>query len=232
MAYQEQDDGSERVCADMFVDFHVLEGEMMKFSAAPSQSYGDGPDDRSASATGPEIAARLVKEGQAPQSVADKYAKLFHYQEQFFEMRSCLDGVSGQTLHGMLRHIKTTQDNLSIPGKTSAEWVRSRQPLNIEAENIAALALLMDGALSPLPLTMDHKNFFDASAASTLDFAVRIMLPDIQMQKWHLRERKSIAAAVGRTYSEGGLWDEDGNLVAVANQSCILRPRAPKKAKM
>src|SRR4051812_11733617 len=98
---------------------------------------------------------------------------------------------------GAAKHVKTTQDHLSMTEKTSAEWLRTRTPLKDEHENIAALTFIMDGALSFLPLNHDHKNFDDAGPCSTLDFALRVMRPGIQMNRWHLRERKAIAAAVG-----------------------------------
>ena len=89
---------------------------------------------------------------------------------------------------------------------------------------MAALAFLMDGALSFLPLNLDKKNFVDAGACSTLEFALRIMVPGIRADEWHLRERRTMAAAVGRSYAEGRLFDEQGNVVAVETQSCIIRP--------
>lgn len=81
----------------------------------------------------------------------------------------------------------------------------------------------MDQALSFLPLNHDHKGFDDSSACSTLDFALRVFVPDVRIEEWHLRERKTISAGVGRTYSESRLWRKDGELVCIMTQTCILR---------
>ncbi|KAK5086824.1 hypothetical protein LTS08_007237 [Lithohypha guttulata] len=230
VASQEMDDGSERTCLDIFVNFHVLEPELLRYSASPMKSYGAGPEDPAATTKSSDLAHRLVKEGHIPQTQADKHTEMFALSEKLIETRHCLAGVSGQNFSGLAKNITTTQHQLSIPERTSAEWMRLRRPLSNEAEYAAALAFIMDGALSFLPLNLDKKNFDDVGACSTLDFALRIMVPGFKLHKWHLRERRTIAAAVGRSYSESRLWDEAGNMVAVENQSCIARPR-PDQAK-
>lgn len=144
----------------------------------------------------------------------------------------CTAGVSGQNLMGLAKDLKTTQEDRAITDRTSAEWVRMRMKLATEAENCGALAFLMDGALSFLPLNLDHKDFADVSACSTLDFALRVMRPGIDMREWHLRERKTIAAAVGRSYAESRLWNEQGDMICVMTQSCIVRPAPDRKVKL
>lgn len=227
---QKEGDGQDKICAEILIDFHILEDAMTQYSALPSRSYGEGPEDRNATATGPEVGTRMVQNGHILQSVLDFYLKSFEFMEEFFETRYCLDGVSTQTLHGLANHLETSQDGLPITEKTSAEWQRLRQPVQNEAENAAALAFQMDAGMTSPPLNHDHRSIFDKdiAACSTLDFALRFMVPSIQMHKWHLRERKTVAAAIGRTYSESRLWDEEGNLVAIETQSCILRPKKPK----
>ena len=57
-------------------------------------------------------------------------------------------------------------------------------------------------------------------------FALGVVRPagEVDLGRWHFRERKTVGAAAGRTYGEGRLWDEEGRLVAVETQACILRP--------
>lgn len=232
VAYQIQDDSTQRTCLDIFVDFHVLEPELLRYSAIPTRKYGTGPTDPESTASYTELAERLVRQGHLEAAAVDGQKNMFAMAEAFMETRQCLDGVSGQNLMGYAKHVKTTQDHLPIADRTSAEYFRARQPLTGEAENAAALTFIMDGALSFLPLNLNNMNFADAGACSTLDFALRIMSPTLAMQKWHLRERKTIGAAVGRSYSESRLWDEDGNLVAVETQNCIIRPPPKPKSKI
>lgn len=232
VASQTLDDGTERTCADFFVDFHVREDELLAYDAVPSMSYGGGPLDPEHTAAAPEVAERLVREGHIPRRAADAHKTMFAMAESFFETRQCTDGVSGQNLMGLAKGLETTQDHRPIYERTSAEWMRARMPLADEAENSAALAFIMDGALSFLPLNLDHKDFGDAGACSTLDFALRVMRPGLDMRGWHMRERRTIAAAVGRSYSESRLWDERGRMVAVMTQSCIIRPPPPRQGKV
>lgn len=229
VAYQVQDDGTERTCLDLFVDFHVLEPELFRYSAVPTRQYAKGPTDPEATANYMELADRLVKQGYLPREAVEAQKTMFAMAEAFFETRQCLDGVSGQNLMGYAKHVKTNQAHLPVTDRTSAEYIRTRQRLDDEAENAAALTFLMDGGLSFLPLNLNNMNFGDAGACSTLDFALRIMTPNLAMHKWHMRERRTVGAAVGRSYSEARLWDEDGNLVAIESQNCIIRPR-PKSA--
>lgn len=81
----------------------------------------------------------------------------------------------------------------------------------------------MDGGLSTLPLTFDHMFLEDAGACSTLDFALRIFSNDVRFDQWHLREMRTHTGGNGRTYSEGTLWDEKGNMVCSMTQQNILR---------
>lgn len=215
------------MCADIFVEFHVLEDAMMSYSASPTRNYGSDPEDGDSSVSGAELVAEALAKGQDTQLVVGGYVSMLDAQVRICETRLCRNGLPGNPLTS-----GTSQDHLSITEKASAEWIRSHHPLEGEAENTAALVSIMDSGLTPLPLILESKNLFEPSACSTLDFALRIMLPGIQINNWHLRERKTVAAAVGRTYSESRVWDGGGNLVVTASQSNILRPRKEKKAKI
>lgn len=229
VASQIQDDGSERTCMDVFIDFQVEEPALFTFSAAPMKEHLEsGPEDPQTTISTSELADALVQSKKASGADAAAYKKSFRMADTFFENRHCTAGVAGQNLNGLAKHVVTTQDHLPIAEKTSAEWIRTRQSLRTEAEHMAAMTFIMDGALSFLVLNHDHKNFEDAGACSTLDFALRIMKPGADMSQWHLKERKMVAASGGRTLATGKLWDEKGNLVAVESQTCIVRPPVRK----
>lgn len=200
----------------------VEEPALFEYSPTPTRQWpgphGPGTEDNR------QVLERLVRDGDVSQDQADEHQKIFTMMGQFLETRQCVDGVSGQNLMGLAKGKVTSQDHLAVTEKTSAEWQRAYGEFADEGEEMAALAFVMDGALSFLCLNHDHKNFEDGGACSTLDFALRIMRPGIKLNRWFLRERRTIAAAVGRTYAESRIWDEDGNLLAVESQSCIMRP--------
>lgn len=67
------DDGTERVCADFFVDFHVWEEELFRYSVGPSvgMEYGRGPMDGEWTATMGEVAERLVREAHVSREAVE-----------------------------------------------------------------------------------------------------------------------------------------------------------------
>ena len=67
--------------------------------------------------------------------------------------------------------------------------------------------------------------FLDAMAAcSTLELALRFMCPP-DMTKWHLHEQTTEAGMLGRTYSTGRLFDEQGRMVAGKSTTRLLSAR-------
>lgn len=85
----------------------------------------------------------------------------------------------------------------------------------------------MDGGLAFLPLTLTNRSLTEASAASSLDFSLRIFSPP-DMTKWHLHEQHTERGAGGRTFSVGKLYDEGGVEVACMTQMSILRGKRGK----
>ncbi|RYP03758.1 hypothetical protein DL764_004933 [Monosporascus ibericus] len=231
---QRQRDGSERerTCIELIADFHASEAEetLMAFSAPPLQRGGYAPPHRTPSRQ--TLSDELVRAGRMDTELSGAFAALFSAQERFFDLRFCRAGMSGQNL-GVAKRAPTDQDALPITARTSAEWYRVRedQSLTDHGERSAAVAFLMDGGLSFLPLVHDHLGFEDAGAASSLDFALRFFVPDVDLGQWHLRERVAHAAGVGRSYAESRLFDEQGRLVVSMTQQSILRPPPPKKAR-
>jgi acyl-CoA thioesterase II len=224
---QIQPDGKKRVCMELLADFQVEEPALFTYSAPPLQKYS-GPDQSQTTNT---LAEAAVAEGKMTQARADAFRRTFMLMERYFDTRHCPEGVSGQNLLGNLKANATTQDHLPITEKTSGDWVRTLAPLPTPGERAAAVAFLLDGAVSFVPLTHNHMWLDDAGACSTLDFAMRVFTPDIKTDRWHLREKTTTAAGSGRTYSEARLWDEKGIIVASMSQQCIMRPKPAAKVR-
>lgn len=220
--------GEERVCMLLVADFHVLEPAMMAYSAAPLARYSDVDQ----CPTAEELAEDLIAKGHISKIAADAQNAGGAVMASYFENRLCPEGIWGQSLAGLAKHIPTTQDHLPITSKTSGDWFRVAQPLSSKDEHLAALAFMMDAGPSFMPLIHDHKGFGDAAAASTLDFALRIFVSDVDVGGWHLRERMTHTAGVGRNYSESKLWSHDGTMVASMTQQCILRANLPLSASL
>ena len=68
---------------------------------------------------------------------------------------------------------------------------------------------------------------------STLDFAIRFHIDELDANQWHLRESKSSTSNDQRNYIEEQLWQEKPGqefvLVATVTQSCVLRGVRQKK---
>jgi acyl-CoA thioesterase II len=216
---QEQADGSFRTSLELIADFHVREAAAMDYARGPLRAW-PGPEE---SRPTYEAAEALREQGVVTARQVKEYAAALGPSEDFFEARYCGDGVMAQNLSGVAKHATTTQDQLPITDKLSAEWVRSRSALPTTADNMAALAFLMDGQLSFLPLSHSHQWFDDVAAVSSLDFALRVLTPDVDMRGWHLRESRTLHGGHGRTFSEAWLWNEKGEAVATVSQQSIMR---------
>ncbi|KAL4731121.1 hypothetical protein ACLX1H_000082 [Fusarium chlamydosporum] len=212
---QQQPNGKFRVCMEVLADFHVKEtGPGFEYSE-PTCSKWPRPED---CPNVEKLVKDLADKGTITEQQGEAFIKTFAANGDFFETRYCTDGVSAQNISGAAKTTVTTQDDRFITDKVSAEWQRSHQPLETQVDNFSALAFLMDGALSFLPLTHNHMWFDDTAACSTLDFALRIFVPEINMNEWSLRERKTSRGGGNRTYSEGKLFDKHGNLIASNTQ--------------
>lgn len=224
---QIQPDGKKRVCLELLADFQVEEPALLTYSAPTSRTYSGPGQSRPIK----EMAEAAVAAGQMSADESAKFLESWKLGETFFDTRFCPEGVSGQNLIGGLKNEKTTQDHLPITEKTTGDWIRTRAPLETQGEKVAAVSFLLDQALSFMPLTHSHRWLSDSSACSTLDFALRLFVPSIDLNSWHLRERKTTAAGYSRTYTEARLWDEKGTLVASMTQQSIMRPLKNDKSK-
>jgi acyl-CoA thioesterase II len=222
---QIQPDGKKRVFLDLLTDFHVQEPALLRYSAPPLRAYS-APEQ---SVSFVKLRAAAVAEGKMNQTTSDFIGNSFGLFEKFFEGRQCPEGVFGQNTMGILKMAPTTQDHLPITSKTSGDWFRTVLPLPTPGERAAAIGFYLDGAVATLPMAHNHMGFEDVGTVSTLDFALRLFVPDITTDRWHFRERVTIAADHGRTYSEARVWDEKGTMVASLTQQCILRSKSGLK---
>ena len=240
---QRYDDGSVRECMALTADFMKIEKEgEMEFSAPPVGNAGKGAEYFTSKELGPggkgsgsmqEIGADLVTKGEATTRDVEIVTNMFGLGAAFVETRLCRDGVGGQTLGGLAKRARSSQGRAGVPitDKTTTDWIRIRDRLPTEGENMAGLGFTMDGGLSFLPLIHAEEGKFvdDIGPCSSLDFSMRLFQTGderLELDKWHLKERKTIAAAGGRSYSEGRLWNAQGKLVAIMSQMGILRPKA------
>ena len=123
----------------------------------------------------------------------------------------------------------TTQDSIPLPDRTSGDWVKAKHEMTTPAEHVAGLAMIMDGALSFLPLTHNGLSIADASAQSSLDFAFRVFQNEVNLNEWLVREVSTVTGGNGRTFNEAKIWDREEKLVAEMTQQCILRPLQTSK---
>ncbi|KAM5347370.1 hypothetical protein ACJ41O_010375 [Fusarium nematophilum] len=216
---QEQPDGRFRICLELLADFHIKEPSTLTYSERPSPEW-PGPEECPPLK---DLVKTLVKKKVVTGRQAEGFLNTIGVEDDFFEMRYCPGGVSTQNLYGSGKATVTTQDDRPLVDKTSAEWMRARGQLTSPAQNLGTLSFLMDAALSFLALSHNHMWLEDSTACSTLDFALRIFVPEVNLSGWHMKERRTTRGGHGRTFAESKLWDEQGNLVASMSQQSILR---------
>lgn len=222
---QRQRDGSNRAVMEVICDFHVPEQPLLTYSAPPSATYA-GHDE---SPVDSEVAASLLADGHISKGQHEAVRASFAANERHFETRVPPTSYSGQNLHGIAKSVARNRE-APITDKRSAEWYRARDAAPSDADSAAVLAFLMDGGLSFLPLAHSDMFLNEAGPCSSLDFALRLFQPTVDLSSWHFRERLTSAAGHGRSYTESKLWDDKGNMVACMTQQGILRPLKPKAA--
>ncbi|CAK7272096.1 hypothetical protein SEPCBS57363_004960 [Sporothrix epigloea] len=227
---QEQN-GKQRTCVEVLLDFHVVEAALYQYSQPPVHPL-DAARPEDCVSWEAQVADQIAKKNITRTAAA--LAEIgFAPSNAFFESRGVPQGVSTQNLLGIAKSAKTTQDDLPITSKWSSVWQRMRSDRQeTEAAQWACLAFIMDGALSFLPLTHSSRFLDDAGACSSLDIALRIFQPEIDLRKWHLRQSMTKTADAGRTYSENVLWDHEGRMVASMTQQSIMRAPNPPQSKM
>jgi acyl-CoA thioesterase II len=222
---QDLDGGKEsRSCLNLVADFQAPEPEsVITFSAKPRRQWPSVEHARNYT----EIRQRLLEEGKIDERTKKAVAKSFTLLDLYMDTRQLPGSILGETLMGVLKGVKLEQDGLPIPDKTSGDWVRIPHKLGPEKEHVAAMAFVLDGAMSFLPLAHDGRFFGDVGACSSLDFALRFFTNELDFNQFHLRELNAITAGNGRSYNEARVFDIEGNLVAIMTQQGILRPKQP-----
>ena len=127
--------------------------------------------------------ANMLKEGKISEEIADFYHVSFGISREIWENRPCPEGIFAQNVSGISKSTQTTQEHLAITEKSTAEWVRARDPLPSETDQVTALAFLMDGAVSFAPLAFNHMYIDDTAACSSLDFALRLFSNEFDLGK-------------------------------------------------
>ncbi|KAL2810039.1 thioesterase-like superfamily-domain-containing protein [Aspergillus granulosus] len=97
--------------------------------------------------------------------------------------------------------------------------------LQHEADRIAALAFYMDRGLAYIPANHSGYSLAQASACATLDFALRLLTHQVDLQNWLVSERQTCGAGNARALSEGRVFNADGLLLATMTQTTILRAK-------
>jgi len=229
--HQTQPNGGNRPCLFLTADFQTAEaGSLLTYSRPPRLSYSSVNDCPTVS----ENRQNLLARNFATEETVSAQKEIYGLIERFFDCRACPEGVLSQNLPSLSKTSSpTTQDHLPLPAKTSADYFRSKRPLQTPAENVSALAFMLDMSLTFLPLVHSGQSLVDdVSALLSLDFAFRVFTNDVDLNAWHLRELSTVAGGEGRTYTEAQVWDGSGRMVCNMTQQSILRPKSKETAKI
>ncbi|KAL6721964.1 hypothetical protein ACLMJK_001069 [Lecanora helva] len=227
---QKQDNGQQRLCLFLTADFHIAEpASVFTYSRPPRMAYSSVE----ASVSRGENRDNLLNRGLVSPEMAQTDKVLFGLADRYLERRSCPEGISTQNLTGLAKGgTQTSQDHLPLSSRTSADYFRAKHQLRTTAEQVSALAFVMDMAISFLPLIHSGRSLTDAGAQSSLDFALRIFTNDLDLNAWHKREWSTVTGGHGRTYTECQAWDDKGNMICNMTQQGILRPKIDRSSKI
>ncbi|KNG44844.1 Thioesterase/thiol ester dehydrase-isomerase [Stemphylium lycopersici] len=222
---EEEDTGRKRPCLLATADFMLPEpNSLLSYSATPLHAYPTW----SACPTQDTAFDNLVHSGKVEKQLLDAHSKGFALLKQHFEQRLPPSSIFAHNLYGLAKALPHPQDSVPSAERTTADWIKSIEPISSTADNLAALAFLMDAAIAFLPLSFNHAWFDDVAAVSSLDFSLRLFTADVRVDRWLLRELRSPVAGQGRSFGEAWVWGEDGKAVACMSQQSILRPAKGK----
>ncbi|SPO42222.1 uncharacterized protein PSFLO_07705 [Pseudozyma flocculosa] len=241
-AYQTWDNGQERSCFAALIDFQApvpKPAEPLKASTIV-QRPEDVPSWRDV------IDERVRTGGLTPQR-ARGMLEMFELGMRLGESRQVPTSIHYQNMIGNDTSKPTTQDHLALTDRVSVDWFRCRVdlgpsssalppppggnsralPVSAKSANACFLAFTMDAAIAFIPVTYSNIPLDAVGACSSLDCAFRYHTEAPDMNKWHLREMKTICGQAEKTYSEARLWDEELGMVATMTQASILRSPPP-----
>lgn len=217
-----------RLCLVVTADFRSAEQALLEFNTPPSRKYTFWSECKGIE----ELKDQALKDGTISEEQARVHDFFFGSGLQFWENRPAPEGVMGQNLNGVVKEVKTTQDGLTLSEKTSADWYRVQRKLEKGGgEQMAALGFLSDAALSFLPLVHNGMFLDDGGACSSLDFSLRLFSNSIDLNEWHLVERRALCGSLGLTHTVANIFDAKGQLVAQMSQQSILRRKTVKLEK-
>ena len=215
-------------------------GSVLRYSPQPSYRL-----DQSVSlAESDEMVARQAPSKKAFEMAKNARKAMLGFWYKVFDVRVVPESILTQNMAAMLDS-PTTQDKLPFMERRSYDWFRliqqlpssmASEPYRGSSETLpvpptiahcAVLSFALDGLIPFAPLSLAKKKMTDASAASTLEFAVRFHTDVLNVNAWHLREIKPVSAGWSRTFGEALIFLEDGTLVATASQQSVLRPVDP-----
>lgn len=243
----------ERTTAAVLIDFIATRGTQtepgMRYSAQPRKDVSHHSRLRSWHGTLDDE----VKAGTLPESVRDFVKEIGAPMAALIEQSFCPEGIFFDTLGAIMPDRKSKQDNLAITDKVAYEWFRHRTvdgssddaakdgvllPPTPQASAACMFGMVMDAYISFSPLSFSHKSLYSVQSCSTLDFALRFHIDDLQPHKWNLREITTIAGGDERTYTEARCWHDDDaqsgelTLAATMTQACVLRSRPENVSKL
>ncbi|CAD6893076.1 unnamed protein product [Tilletia controversa] len=165
----------------------------------------------------------------------------------FLDTKTPKDSLLAQTYWTTQNQLPTTQDNLPVTDRVLSDWFRFVPDLSdkgvakISAErpdcvpfrpstvHNAFFAFALDLVVPTTSLLLTKTPRRAAAPDFSLDFSIRFHREDgLDVNRWTLRQLKTLTAADGRTFNQVTLWDEDGRIIATVSQQGHLAPR-PKR---
>lgn len=221
-------DGKRRLCLFLSADFQIAEpATLLTYSRPPAMAHSAVED----CPTTDDNRQRLVERGVVSEEMAQLHKAVFGLGERLFDRRPCPEGIMTQNLTGMAnKGTPTTQDHLPLTSKTSSDYFRSKHTLKTHAQQVSALAFVMDMGTSFVALAHTGRSIGDVRVQSSLEFALRIFTNDVDLNAWSLREIGTVTGGNGRTYNEARAWDGRGRMMCSMTQQCILRPKKVERA--
>ncbi|CAF9911091.1 MAG: hypothetical protein GOMPHAMPRED_007298 [Gomphillus americanus] len=216
-----------RLCLLLTADFRTSEAALLTYDPLPFRKYSHWSECKPSE----ERKQEALENGTITTKQAEIYEFFFSSGTQYWDVRPCPEGIFAQNFSGVAKDVQTTQQDAPLSDKTSGEWYRIKSDLKGREQHMAALGFLLDAGLSFLPLS--HSNLFldDAGPCSSLDFALRVFVDDVDMNQWHLVERRSLCGSLGLTHTIANMFGESGRLVAQMSQQSILRPKPAEQEK-
>jgi acyl-CoA thioesterase len=242
-----------RDCCAITIDFTVAAGQPLSlqsgklplvYSQKASRMY-PSPEDLQKLTI---YAQDKQKAGTISSDTLREFQDSFGLSERVTDTRIVPGGIFAETLYGIDPRVDT-KEQLEQPDVTKrrpADYFRSLYklegstgaaqgdeaiPLRRYALQASYLCFTMDGALAFMPLSQHGLRLQDASACSTVDFAMRFHQEDLPVDaEYHLREMRTYSSAHERTFNEALVFDQSGTkLVASSTQTCILRALRPSR---